>query len=128
MTLALQAIRYMIWLHVGVTALFMALGLFGVVAGVEPLVLLSLLSIGLLLIARLGAQREWVWVMIPFAILCVFSIFDGMRGGIELFNMPNLVDAILSLVALVGLNDWRRDRKRLRPAKVRPDVDADEGL
>ena len=128
MELVLQAIRYMIWLQVGTAVLFLVIGLFGWVEGVEPVVLMSLISIIVLLIARLGAQREWVWVMIPFAILCVFSVFDGMRGGIELLYLPNLADAVLSLIALVGLNDWRRDRKRLRPAKMRSDVDADEGL
>lgn len=128
MALVLQAIRYMIWLQAGVAALFIGLGVAGVVPNAEPFVLMSFATIGVLLIARLGAQREWVWVMIPFAVLCVVSVFSGMRGGIELFNLPYLADAVLSAIALVGLNDWRRDRKRLRPAKVRSDADADEGL
>jgi len=126
--LVLQAIRYMIWLQVGTAVLFLVIGLFGWVEGVEPVVLMSLISIIVLLIARLGAQREWVWVMIPFAILCLISVFSGMRGGIDLLNFPFLADAILSVVALVGLNDWRRDRKRNRPARVLNDADADEGL
>ena len=128
MALALQAIGYMIWLHAGTALLFLGLGLAGVLPEVEPFVLMSVATVGVLLIARLGAQREWVFVMIPFAALCVLSVFSGMRGGIELFNLPYLADAVLSVIALVGLNDWRRDRKRMRPARRRPDVDADEGL
>ena len=89
---------------------------------------MSVATVAVLLVARLGAQREWVWVMIPFAVLCVVSIFSGMRGGIELINFPYLADAVLSVVALVGLNDWRKQRKRSRPLKVRTNVDADEGL
>ncbi len=128
MTLALQAIGYLIGLHAGTAALFLGLGVAGVVPDAEPFVLMSVATVGVLLIARLGVQREWVWVIIPFAALCVISVFSGMRGGIELFNLPYLADAVLSVIALVGLNDWRRDRKRLRPARRRPDADADEGL
>lgn len=128
MPLVLQAIRYMIWLQIGIAALFLGLGFAGVVRNVEPLVLMSVATVGVLLVARLGAQREWAWVMVPFAILCVFSVIGGMRGGIELLNFPYLADAVLSVVALVGLNDWRRERKRLKPKKARADVDADEGL
>ncbi len=128
MALVLQAIRYMIWLQAGVIALAVGLGLFGGFPEAEKIALLGFLSVGILLIARLGAQREWVWVMIPFAILCLISVVDGMRGGTELFNLPNLADAILSLIALVGLNDWQRDRKRNRPPKTVSDADADAGL
>lgn len=128
MALVLQAIRYMIWLHAGIAALFLGLGLAGVVSDAEPFVLASLATVGVLFVARLGAQREWAWVMIPFAALCVVTVFGAMRGGIELLNLPYLADAVLSVVALVGLNDWRRDRKRARPPKIRANVDADEGL
>ena len=128
MELVLQAIRYMIWLQVGTAVLFIGLGVSSILPNTEPIVMMCFATIGVLLIARLGAQREWVWVMIPFAILCLISVFSGMRGGIELLNFPFLADAILSAIALVGLNDWRRDRKRNRPARVLNDADADEGL
>ena len=128
MPLVLQAILYMILLHAGIAVVFMGLGMAGVLANAEPAALISAATVGVLLIARLGAQKEWVWVMIPFAILCLVSIFGAMRGGIELLNLPYLADAVLSVVALVGLNDWRLERKRSRPAKVRSNVDADDGL
>ena len=128
MPLVLQAIKYMIWLHAGIAALFVGLGVAGIVGDAEPFVLMSVATVAVLLVTQLSAQREWVWVMIPFAVLCVVSIFSGMRGGIELINFPYLADAVLSVVALVGLNDWRKQRKRSRPLKVRTNVDADEGL
>lgn len=117
MPLVLQAIRYMIWLQAGVIVLVCGLGVYlGDMDSVSRFLLLGFASIGLLLVARLGAQRQWVWVMIPFAIWCAFGVFSGTRGGTELTNIPNLLDAILCLVALVGLNDWRNDRRRSRAA------------
>lgn len=110
MVLALQATKYMIWIHV--FAGLMVLVLFGMKpdrVGLSPIIT-SLADLGILCLFFLGLKRQRVWVAVVFTIFCIFDLFGAIGGGLEIANLLNLADAILSFVAICGIMIWFRDR------------------
>ena len=100
----------MIGLHVFVG--LMMLVLFGMSPdrfGFSPFISV-LANVSVLYVFYIGIRREYAWVAIAFLLFCIFDIFSALTGGLELTNLVNLADAVLSIVAICGIVIWFRDR------------------
>ncbi|WP_170328120.1 hypothetical protein [Ruegeria arenilitoris] len=110
MDLVLQSIKYMLWLNGA-----MIVGAIGLAIGYNsPEAIAVSLQIGLvtliLLAFRTGLRKEKRWVALLFAAFCTIDLFGAISGGISLRNAINLVDGILSFVAICGVIIWLRER------------------
>lgn len=110
MTITLQAIRYMIWLHFFVALLaliFLMLG-FSNLTFFEVVLIASMVGIYYLFLIGLG--REKTWVAILFIGVSIVDIFGAISDGVSLVNILHLASAVLSLTAIYGIVIWFRER------------------
>ncbi len=71
----------------------------------------GLVILGLLYLIRLGLRQEYVWVAVLFLLICIYDVFGAISDGVNLANLVNLVDAVLSFVAASGIVMWLRQRR-----------------
>ena len=110
MHLTLQAIKYMIWFRLfGGLMMLVLFGMSPDRVGFSPFIPV-LADVSVLYVFSIGLRREYVWVAIAFFLFCIFDIFGALTGGLELTNLVNLADAVLSFVAICGIVIWFRDR------------------
>ena len=112
MHLAVLATRYMIWLHVA-GALFIAA--VGIWQGDPRFLSSALFLLGtafLLWWVLQGLRKEILWVAILFLVICVLDLVSAIRGGTGVENTLNMLDAVLSFVAIYGISSWLAARKR----------------
>ncbi|WP_372572943.1 hypothetical protein [Ruegeria jejuensis] len=111
MDLAIQAVRYKIWLVSFGAIVFLAFGLWQVEASYVFVALsLGTLACILVLVGK-GLRSEKLWVAVLFGAYCIFDFLSAMAQGLSLGNIIDLADAVLSFVALCGIIIWYRERR-----------------
>ncbi|QOL81105.1 hypothetical protein [Pseudooceanicola spongiae] len=113
MSLALQAIKYKIWLQLLAVGLGVLLYLVEQDTAVLFAIASILLVIGILYLFLIGLRQGYVWFAILFAILCAFNFMLNVTGGLSIGRIFHFVDAVLSFVAICGIVIWFRERRKL---------------
>jgi hypothetical protein len=113
MSLTIQALKWMIGLAVTLAAFQVFLATKGH-AGPADFISTGLYICSLL--AFYWALRKPIkWVVYIFGIVCIFDFFDAITSGFTVKNSFNLLDAILSFVAICGIVIWMREAADKQP-------------
>jgi len=117
MDLVLQALRLkIIFIIVLAVVVLVAVALdSGLAEGILTVATLPITA-GILFAFRYGLRRRLAWIAVLFALWCLFDFFGAISGGFALVNLANLLDAILSFVALCGIFIWFRNEREAKPA------------
>ncbi|KPN64330.1 hypothetical protein AKJ29_17020 [Aliiroseovarius crassostreae] len=102
----------MIWLQLVVICILLATLAYAPNAPLTYDIGASVLTLGITCLFLIGLKQERIWVAALFAALCLFDFLSAIGGGFSFENSLNLVDAVLSFVAICGLIIWFRERKR----------------
>ncbi|WP_136057796.1 hypothetical protein [Candidatus Halocynthiibacter alkanivorans] len=127
MNLAIQATKYMVWLQSVLIVVFSALGIWDNDKELFSIALVSSASAIFLYLVLIGLRRELFWVAVPFAAFCVIDFIGALGSGLSFRISVDLVDAVLSFVAVCGIVIWLSERGSLNneDQKKRLNAEAD---
>ncbi|MEE9387276.1 MAG: hypothetical protein V3U96_01595 [Paracoccaceae bacterium] len=111
MDLALTSIK----MKIGLAVLMFAMAIInGDTAGVAASEIIggAFIVFGGLMLFYLGLQKQVSWIAVLFGIVCAFDLFGAITGGLNLARVFDLVDAVLSFVAICGIVIWFREERR----------------
>lgn len=111
MTLALKALRYMMWLAAVGLLLALIAALLGHPAAGNS-VIFGTLELLLLFLVGLGLRAEVRWVAWVFFIYCIWLLISGIIQPITYLAVIGYLQAVLAFVGISGIWQWSRNRAK----------------